>query len=347
MFTNPIRVVCLATAVASVFVLSSGPSDASLGAMGKAASAWLESLSPELRTKARRSFSDKARLDWHFIPRERQGVSLKEMNAAQRRAAHSLLRTALSTQGYLKARAVMELEAVLFDLESRPDRPASDRDAERYWFMVFGEPSGNDLWGWRVEGHHLLVNLVVKGDRLVSFTPMFFGSNPAEVRSGRHAGLRVLAEEEDAARALLNLLGADLRKVAMISDAAPRDIILAPGRDVAALKGPHGVSGKDMSADQRRQLLRLVSAHARSLRPDDYEREMSRMNASGGVEALAFGWAGSAEPGRGHYYRLVGPTLIVEYDNVQNDANHVHVVWHDPTNDFGHDVLRRHRQTHK
>lgn len=347
MLARPLSAVVLASIVASVAVIAPSSEPSPAGAMTVCARAWLDSLSEPLRKKGRRGLDDKERTNWHFVPRRREGVSLKEMDSTQRRAAHALMRSALSSHGYLKAKAVMELEAVLFALESRPDRPARHRDPELYWFMVFGEPLSGKPWAWRVEGHHLSLNFTVVGDDVIAFAPAFFGANPGEVRSGRHAGLRVLAEEEDLARKVLRSLTGSQRETAKISDKAPRDIILAPGREAASLPEPHGVAGASLTDPQRKLLGQLISVHARALRDASYDREMGRIGRAGGLDAVRFGWAGSAEPGQGHYYRIVGPTFIIEYDNVQNGANHVHVVWRDPANDFGGDVLRQHRETHK
>lgn len=347
MLARPLSVVVLVSIAAAVTTVAPVPGSVNPSPMTAAAEAWLDSLSESLREQGHRALDDKERTNWHFVPRQRKGVSLKEMDANQRRAAHALLRSALSSQGYLKAKAIMELEAVLFALESRPDRPARHRDPELYWFMVFGEPSTEKPWAWRVEGHHLSLNFTVVGGRMIAFAPAFFGANPGEVRSGRHAGLRVLSEEEDLARALLLSLTDPQRETAKISAKAPRDIILAPGRAAVSLPPPHGVSGGALDGPQRDRLKQLVSVHARVLRDGSYDREMARMETAGGIDKLHFGWAGSAALGEGHYYRVVGPTLIIEYDNVQNAANHVHVVWRDPENDFGGDVLRRHRASHK
>jgi len=310
--------------------------------MARAASDWLGTLDAGQRKSAVRSFADAERQNWHFVPKQRAGVSLKDMTPAQRRAAHALLRSAVSAHGYLKATAVMELEGILHQLESRPGRPANHRDPELYWFMVFGDPSGGDPWGWRVEGHHLSLNFTAVGGDIIAFAPLFFGANPGEVRSTRRAGLRVLAAEEDLGLALVNGLPEAQRSACRISPKAPADVLLTPGKTPRALGQPFGVLVSDLAPDDRHAVHRLIQSHARTL-PDDLRTAESERIREAGMNTVRFAWAGSTAPGKGFYYRVVGPTFILEYDNVQNGANHIHVVWRDPKNDFGADALKRHR----
>jgi len=304
-----------------------------------AANAFLDSLDSDLRQKATFKFDDPVRTDWHFIPKERLGVMFKEMTLEQRRAGHEFMRSVLSNKGYLKAVAVMSLERVLRELESdRPDA-AERRDEEKYWFAVFGEPQLEEPWGWRIEGHHLSLNFSSVHGLVVS-TPMFFGANPAEVKTGPRAGLRVMGAEESMARSLVKLFDDTLKSKAVIDVEAPSDVITGPGQaiDVGA---PVGVSAAEMSSEQSKILVRLISEYITNLRPVLAHAELDSIFHNH-PEKIHFAWAGGLEPGDGHYYRIHGPTFLIEYDSTQNDANHIHAVWHSLTDDFALDTLRRH-----
>jgi len=313
--------------------------------MALAAEGLLESLDAAMREQAMRPLDDPNRRDWHYIPRRRAGVSLGEMTDAQRRSAHDLLRAALSQRGYLKTNAIIELEEVLYELQSRPGDPAEHRDPGRYFITIFGDPASPAPWGWRFEGHHLSLNFTsVTGE--VAVTPSFLGANPAEVQHGPNAGLRALADEIDLARALLASFTDEQRERAIIAAEAPRDIILSPGREANGIGDPVGVRFAEMTGQQRATLMRLISVYTENLEAELAREQMAQIREAG-LDAIHFAWAGATEPGRGHYYRIHGPTFVIEYDNTQNGANHVHTVWRDLTNDFGEDLLRRHYDRHE
>lgn len=281
-------------------------------------------------------FEDTTRYDWHFVPRERTGLPLRSMTAAQRAAGHALLRSTLSAAGYLKATGIMHLEQILGILENRPDR----RDPEAYFFWIFGTPSLTEPWGWRFEGHHLSMNFTSVADSLVVATPTFLGANPATVPSGPFAGTRVLGAEEDLARELILSLTDRQRARAILAEEAPRDIITGADRHVT-LERMEGLPASDMTEVQRVMLRAVLMEYVGNMDPSIAERQLAKLEAAG-MGRLHFAWAGSVEPGEGHYYRIHGPTVLIEYDNTQNDANHVHSVWRDLTDDFGGDLLRQH-----
>jgi hypothetical protein len=307
------------------------------------AKAFVEALRPESREKATFEFATDERLNWHFIPRDRLGLPLGEMNIEERRAAHDVLRSFLSAQGYLKATSVMSLEAILREIEGPNGRMV--RDQERYYFSVFGTPSAEEPWGLRVEGHHLSLNFSSVHGMIVSSAPMMFGANPAEVRSGPRAGLRVLAEEEDLARELVKSLSEAHRKTAIIEATAPRDVITVPGYEIDMLK-PAGLAASEMSAEQAQLLHQLIALFANNLRGELAQQELSQLTDEK-FGQVRFAWAGGLERGEGHYYRVHGPFFIIEYDNTQNDANHIHAVWHSLNDDFGLDTLRKHYEAHQ
>jgi hypothetical protein len=204
---------------------------------------------------------------------------------------------------------------------------------------IFGPPSKDAPWGWRFEGHHLSLNYTSVTDELAA-TPAFFGANPAEVPRGDRKGWRLLAAEEDRARALLGLLDDAQRAQAVIATAAPRDVITGADRH-ARLERFEGLPASAMTPAQRDTLLRLVEEYVHNMPPDVAAAQWAKMEEAG-LDKLHFAWAGSARRGEGHYYRIHGPTLLIEYDNTQNDANHVHSVWRDLDDDFGEDLLRKH-----
>ncbi|CAG0980461.1 hypothetical protein PHYC_01739 [Phycisphaerales bacterium] len=309
-----------------------------------AAKEFLAALRPDLVPRARLPFEDRARTDWHFVPRQRPGVTLKALSPKERAAAHNLLRAALSSQGYLKAEAIMSLDAVLRELEQAAGGPGTSRDPELYTFAVFGDPAPDHPWAWRVEGHHLSLNFTCGAGEPVATTPSFFGANPAEVRTGPRAGLRVLAQEEDLARALLASLTPSQRARAVIAAEAPRDILLIPGRGRDALGEPSGLAASEMTDAQRDLLSQLLDEFVSNLKPDLAEAPRQRIRQA--LPEIHFAWAGSTERARGHYYRLHAPTFAIEYDNTQDHANHVHTVWRDFENDFGDALLSHYREEH-
>ncbi len=300
-----------------------------------AAEAFIATLGAEEREAALRDFDHDDRYSWYFTPVERNGLPLRDMSFEQRSAALALLQAVTSGQGFQKATGVMRLEEILAGIENNPVR----RDPENYHFWVFGTPSIREPWGWRFEGHHVSLNFTSAGGVVVS-NPSFIGANPAQVRGGPHAGWRLLAHEEDRGRALMRALDAEQRAVALISETAPRDIITGNDRR-ALLERVEGLAFGAMSDAQQHLFLLLLGEYVDNLEPE-LARERLRRIEETGFRNLHFAWAGSVEPGEPHYYRIHGPVTLIEYDNVQNNANHIHTVWRDLENDFGEDLLRRH-----
>jgi Protein of unknown function (DUF3500) len=305
--------------------------------MARAASAFLASLEPRQRRRAAFALTDLERLNWHYVPRRREGVPFKEMPPAGRNAVHDLMKASLSLVGYTKAVNIMRLEDVLRQLETFGGLL---RDADNYAVTVFGMPGPDSAWGWRFEGHHLSLNFTLVPGRPIAVTPAFMGANPALVPQGPLKGLRTLAEEQDLALALARSIDAGLRGRLVISGNSLGDIVSGPGRG-DSLKTPAGVGLGELNAEQRALALRLVEVYARNMQTEMAEEQLRRVRDDG-IERVHFAWAGPIDARQAHYYRLHGPTLLIEYDNTQNDANHIHSVWHDPRNDFGADLLRAH-----
>jgi hypothetical protein len=304
--------------------------------MARAASAFLASLDADGRARARFAFDAEERFNWHFVPRPRAGLPLKAMSAEQRDRAAALLRAGLSEKGYSKAEAVRMLEPVLAEIEKDPVR----RDLDLYYLTVFGDPSPEGTWGWRYEGHHLSLNWTLVRGRSIASTPQFFGSNPAEVRSGPKKGTRALAAEEDLARALLDSLTEPQRAAAVIDSTAPADILTSNMRK-AAIQEDRGVAYAGLTTEQRGLLLAIIEEYAGAQPKALAEERLARLRKEG-LDRIKFAWMGGLSRGEPHYYRLQGPTFLIEYDNTQNDANHIHAVWRDFEGDFGVDLLEEH-----
>ena len=328
----------MAAAAASPRPALAQVADAARAAMAGAATAFLAALPDDARRRALIAFGDKERLNWHYVPRGREGLPFKAMPAPARAAAHELMKASLSAVGYAKAVNVIRLETVLRQLETFGGLL---RDAENYSVTVFGAPDSTGApWGWRLEGHHLSLNFTLVPGKPVAVTPAFFGANPAEVRSGPLKGLRTLAREQDLGRSLAQGMDAVQRRRMTISAQSLGDIVSGPGRG-ESLASQVGLPAAELAPPQRDLLMQLVEEYARNMRPDLADEQLRRIREAG-VERLHFAWAGPIDPGHAHYYRIHGPTVLIELDNTQNDANHIHSVWHDPRNDFGADLLRAH-----
>jgi hypothetical protein len=308
--------------------------------MQTAATKFLSALTPEQRQRATFPFEGQERFRWNFIPTEnfpRNGLLIKDMTEAQRAAAYDVLKSGLSARGYQTYTAIIQLEKVLHEIEQGR---AQARDPELYRFSVFGTPGGKGVWGWRVEGHHVSVHYTVMDGKVVASTPAFTGSNPAEVRDGPQKGTRILAQLEDTARALVTALDEKQRTTAVLSNTAPNDILTEAKVDITPLS-PAGLAHAAMTPPQREQLMKVVDAYAGLMADDIAADRMAKIRAAG-LDKVSFAWAGPLERGQKHYYRVQGPTFLIEFDNTQGNGNHVHAVWRDFSGDWGRDVLREH-----
>lgn len=309
--------------------------------MARAATDFLSSLKPEQQAKAAFDLKNDERENWHFIPKPRNGLPLKEMTPPQRNLAHALLKSGLSERGYGKATNIMSLELVLFDMENKSPK----RDPELYYVSIFGKPGSTKPWGWRVEGHHLSVNFTIANGKNISATPSFLGTNPGEVKAGPRKGVRILGEEEELGRQLVKSLSDDQKKMAVFSADAPKEVVTGSARKTKALDWV-GLPQAKMNVEQKKSLLKILNAYLSRERAELAKGDLAKIEKAG-LEKIYFAWAGGLERGEPHYYRIQGPTFLMEYDNTQNDANHVHAVWRDFENDFGEDILRKHYEQTK
>ena len=303
---------------------------------------FVATLSAEQQAKALLSYENPKRLDWHFIPKnDRKGVQLRDMSDDQRAAAHDLLKSCLSEIGYDKATKIMELEQLLHELETRRKANVNVRDSLRYYFTLFGAPAADQKWGLSIEGHHLSLNFVVEKGEVVSSTPTVFCTNPAIVKTdilpAVPQGRRVLAKEETLAFDLLATLTEEQQTAAVLADVAPKEV-RTPGSPQPPTEAAVGLSAGKMDEKQQQLLHQLIDTYCESV-PADVAAARQAAIKEAGFDQVYFCWMGARKPGVGHYYRLQGPSFVVELVNTQpdaegNPANHVHCLWRDMAGDF-------------
>ncbi len=312
--------------------------------LSRQANNFLNTLSSDTKNRAYFPLDNAERYNMNYVPIERKGPTFHDFNEEQKQAALDLLKASLSQGGYKKTREIMELEKVLGIMEDNRLKANGSpfRDPLDYHFCIFGEPTSENLWGWRFEGHHVSLNFTSTKGVLASSTPSFWGSNPGVVNIREQRGKEVLKRETELGFKLVNSLTTDQREIAIFSKKAPREIFSTNKRKVEGLE-QKGIYYTLLSADQQTILMDLLNTYI-----DNYQLGFSRTLRArinkAGIENLSFAWAGSLMPEKGNYYRIQGPMLLIEYDNVQNNANHVHTVVRDLNNDFAEDILREHYQ---
>jgi hypothetical protein len=308
--------------------------------MGAAATAFLDSLNSEQKAKATFEYMDGERIFWYYPPMNRHGLALRDMEPAQRELAMAVLASGLTTESYEQAKLIIEHETVLGPLELEQNIKTFRRDVELYYFTIFGTPGGREPWGWRVEGHHISLHFSIMDDKVISTTPFFFGANPAEVRKGPKTGLRILGGREDLAFDLMGSLDENQVEESIICDAAPADIVTF-NSSKASLMTYEGLPASKMNGAQKELLLALVSEYVNQVRTDVAVQKLDALKKDG-LDHLYLAWAGPVSKDEPHYYRIHGGDFVVEFDNRQDGANHIHSVWRDVENDFATDVMREH-----
>jgi hypothetical protein len=299
---------------------------------------FIHSLTAEQKQQAVLAFEEMGRSEWTYLPASmvpRKGILLKDLNTQQKDLLNHLLRAYLSQQGYAKAENVLTLEQVLYELSGR----STTRDPEAYAVAIYGNPTKEGVWAWKFEGHHISLNFTVVKDR-TAFAPFFFGANPAEVKGGPHKGLRVLKAEEDLGFELVQAMSPEQRAKAIFQQTAFAEIVTASDSQVRPLE-PAGIPASELTPAQQTILNRLLAAYLSSMPASLAEARLKRLATEDG-NTVRFGWAGATERGRPHYYRIQGKTFLIEFDNTQDNANHIHAVWRDFNGDFGRDLLREH-----
>jgi hypothetical protein len=315
-------------------------------AVSRTVGEWLETLDRDQRSRAVFPFDTGERLVWAYTPGERAGLALADMRPAQRTAAMRIVAAAMSERGAREVTDIIALETILGALEQEGGRGGwLRRDPEKYWFAVFGDAAGDEGWSWRIGGHHIAIQLTLVGRRVVGSTPSFLGANPAVVPRGPRSGVRALTGEETLARELLLSLPPDVRPIAVVDPVAPPDIMSGNGARADLRSIPSGIRYDALGRAGQDGLERLIRHYVGRVAEDIAAAEWARIEDAG-LGATTFAWAGPAESGRGHYYAIRGPEFLIEYDNTQNDANHIHAVWRDVTNDWGADALAAHYGSH-
>lgn len=303
----------------------------------------INSLDSAQKAKSVFPFDDMSRYDWHYLPATmvaRQGACLKDLNSTQKKNIYALLKSFLSDKGYTRTQDIMNNEYYLKELE--PNN--INRIPENYYVAFYGNPGTDSVWGWKFSGHHVALNFTIVNNQL-AFAPFFFGIYPAEIKAGQNKGRRIIKEEEDIGFKLINILTSEQKSKAIFQLKAFTDIVTTNSAQVGALKSV-GILAKDLMHQQKVILNKLIVAYLSSMPSEIAEIRMKRI-VSEDFNEIKFGWAGGLIPGEPHYYRIQGKTFLIEFDNTQHNANHIHTVWRDFNGDFGIDLLKEHYQNSK
>ena len=313
--------------------------------MAAACVKFVDSLSVDQKSKTLFHFNDGERVFWYYPPMNRHGLPLRDMDENQRSLAYALMSSGLSEAANTRAHQIIDHELILESIEKSEGIVSFVRDPDLYYWTVFGDPMGSDPWGWRVEGHHISIHMHIYRGEVISTTPFFFGSNPAIVPAGLpHAGRNILGSREDLALELASSLDSSQRSIAVIAEDAPFDI-LTYNSSKALIPKEEGIRGGQMSGSQKEMLTSLITEYTSQVRSDFEDKGVGKVFTQlrgDGVENFHFAWSGGMDHGQKHYYRIHSGDFVIEYDNRQNHANHIHSVLRDVENDFGIDVLREH-----
>ena len=301
------------------------------------ATTFLDSLAKDQLKEVQFAFEDASRETWHYLPHtmyERPGILIKDLSDTQKELFFELLQSHVSETGYDKILRIIDLENVLVEMGGDPEF----RDAEKYAVAIYGKPGVDELWSWTFEGHHIALSFtIVKGK--VSMTPRFLGASPATVPEGSRKGERTLVKEQDLALQLVNALPPEQRKRAIFRAEAYPDIITG-NTSTASRPERVGVALSELDENERNLLLQLIVTYLETM-PEQLFMEKIQAVARE-KQFIHFAWAGATESGKPHYYRIQGESFLIEFDNTQNNANHIHTVWRDFDGDFGRDLLRQH-----
>ena len=304
------------------------------------AMAFVNSLSEAQQKTAVFSFDEMNRYDWHYLPATmavRSGIAVKDLNTSQKQKLDALMQAYLSNEGFQRTKEIMDFEYLLKEME--PNN--SSRIPENYFISIYGQPGKDSIWAWKFTGHHVTLNFTIVNDQL-AFAPFFFGVYPAEVKDGLKKGTKILKDEEELGFELVNSLSADQKEKAIFQMKTFNDIVTTNSAKVSPMK-PAGIFGGELSHDQKITLNKLIAAYLLSMPTNIAKIRMEKIIREN-MNAICFGWAGGTKAGIPHYYRVQGKTFLIEFDNTQNNANHIHSVWRDFDSDFGEDLLKEHYQ---
>lgn len=310
--------------------------------LARQAQAFVSSLTDEQKKFSLFAFDSEERYNFHYFPiDDRKGLPIDQMSDQQKNAAFQMLNSTLTDSTVKKVREIIELEVLLKQLENRA---ADDRfrDPGRYYLAIFGTPGEKSIWGWRFEGHHVSFNFSSMNNEIVAGTPGFLGSNPAVVQNGPQKGKEILKSERVSALSFLKSLSQEQLKSALFSSDAPGEILTGNKRR-AIMENPTGIAYSQLNTNQQQHLLAMLAMYINRYKKPFADKMLGDIRKAG-FDKLKFAWAGHTEtgPGHPHYYRITGPTIIIEYDNTQGNGNHVHTVVRDLLNDYGGDELMEH-----
>jgi hypothetical protein len=299
---------------------------------------FISSLTAPQKAKIVQDFNADTREKWHFLPwssYERQGLPLKVLRPDQKELVHRLLQSSLSDTGYKQTTEIIGLEKVLAASSGDPVY----RDPERYYISIYGDPAREDVWMWTFEGHHVSLHFTTVADQ-VSYAPRFFGSNPGRIMEGERKGFSPLVNEEDMGLQLINMLSSDQQKIAIFNEKAYNDVISFNKSAVEKL-APEGILVSNLNATQKKLVMDIIYEYVSTIPADQAMEKISSIRKEE-MNEMRFAWAGATTLGKAHYYRIQAKTFMIEFDNSQNNANHIHSVWRDFDGDFGRDLLKEH-----
>jgi Protein of unknown function (DUF3500) len=290
-------------------------------------------------------------MNQHFYVRD--GISMQEMNAAQRELAFGLMRTSLSTRGFELTRNVMRLNETLAELANDPVFLGE----WLYFISIFGRPSAGEPWGWQFSGHHAIINFFVLGDQVV-MTPLFLGSEPVKATSGKYKGVEILQQEQNDGLGMVRSLTAAQQQKAILSFSKTGNNNLTEAFKDNVVLEYAGVRAKDLEGPARKQLRDLAQLYVSNM--DDGHARAKMGEVEKRIEDTWFAWIGGTQDGSAFYYRIQSPVILIEFDH-QRPANlakfaknpdlptqqHIHCVVRTPNgNDYGKDLLRQHYLKH-
>lgn len=302
--------------------------------------AFINSLTATQRQKAVFAFDEMNRYEWHYLPAataKRNGVGVYELDSLSKQYLYALMHSYLSDEGFTKTKNIMDFEYLLKELQ--PENKG--RIPENYFVAIYGNPDKDQTWGWKFGGHHIALNFTIVDNKL-AFSPFFFGVFPAEVKEGARKGTRVLKQEEDLGFDLVKSLTLEQQSKAIFQLTAFNEIVTTNTTEVSPLE-PVGIFAKDFTPTQKTILNKLIVAYLLAM-PKEIAKIRMQKIVKEDINLISFGWAGAAEPGKPHYYRIQGKSFLIEFDNTQSNANHIHTVWRDFNGDYGRDLLKEHYQ---
>lgn len=322
---------------------------------------FINSLQKEELVTVNHDFEDTLRTRWTNLPvglAKRPGISYGELSEESKIRFNHLLTTLLSSQGYLKITSIMNLDDILnivyktaYERKTISGKVFDevmnlDWNYKHYFISIWGEPQKEKPWGLKFEGHHISLNLSVAGDKY-SLTPLFLGTDPAEVTISKYAGLRVLSKEEDYGIKLINSLNKEEKLIATLSKEVLQDIITNP-TNKNRITQYQGIKASDFNKEQKELFELLIKEYIGNLEYYKANEYLDKIKKSG-IDEIYFAWIGSYERRKPNYYIVNGPDFLIEYDNVgfQKDGNHIHSIWREKNNDFGEDILKKHYVQHK